>query len=135
MTQKMFFFFIIFITLINIIIFGFTIGFINPEATGKWGFIFFYSSLFLLLFGAILFISYFVHVAIMRWTSTFKNIQVSTRHGLLFSLLITGSLMLQSRRLLSLLNLVLLVLLLTFIEFLFILKRSSAHYGRKTPST
>lgn len=135
MTQKMFFFFIILIMLINILIFSFTIGYINPETTGLGGFIFFYTSLFLSLFGGILFISYIVHAVIMRWTSAFKNIQVSTRHGLLFSLLITGSLMLQSRRLLSWLNLILLVLLLTFIEFLFILKRGSAHYGRKTSTT
>lgn len=132
MTQKTYFFLIIITTLINFIIFIMTLLYINPYTSGIGGFVFFYASLFLLLFGSILYLSYFIHSVLMRWTSVFKNIQVSTRHGILFSFLIIGSLVLQSQAMLTWYNLIILILLSTFVEFLFISKRGPALYGRKT---
>lgn len=134
MTQKTFFFFIILITLANAAIFAGSLFYINPETTSLIGYIFFYSSTFLLCFGGIFLINYIMHSKIMQWNLVYKNIQVSTRHGFLFSILVVSCLILQAQRLLSWLNLVVLILLLTFIEFIFITKRSTNNYGRKTQS-
>src|SRR3989344_5774750 len=131
MAQKTFFFLIFFITLINFGVFIGSLLYINPETTGALGFVFFYSSMLLCLFGSIFLVSFIAHLKILQWTSVFKNIQVSMRHGFLFSILVGSCLILQAQRLLSWINLIVLILLLTFIEFIFITKRSSALYGRK----
>jgi len=131
MTHRVYSFFVGFIAVLNACLFGTTLLFINPEQSGPLGLLFFYASLLLFLFGTIYFLSYAIHMRFLKWTSLFKNIQVSTRQSLLFSILIVGSLSLQGLRLLTWYNLIFFVLILTAVEFLFLSRKKPITYGRK----
>ena len=131
MTPKIYFFFVFLIALANVAMWIITINFINPDTSGIFGLIFFYSTLFFSLFGLIYIVSYLVHSKALQWASVYKNIQVSTRQSILFSILVVGCLILHTQKLLSWINLVVFIFILTFIEFLFISKKPHS-YGRKT---
>ena len=132
MTQRSYIFFIFIITLINGLFWAMTLNFINPEAAGFWGFVFFYFSLFFTLFGVIYLLSYFFHAKVFQWSSSFKNVQVSTRQAALFSALLVGCLVMQANNLLTWYNVILFIVILTLLEFLFMSKKRSISYARKT---
>lgn len=98
--------------------------FIDPEQSKFFGLTLFFSSLFLALLGSIYFLSYWLRNRIFGIELSFKNLAVSTRQAILFTVLIITTLWLQSQQLLTLYNEILLVAALTVIEFFFIIKRA-----------
>jgi hypothetical protein len=101
------------------------INFINPSATGVFGFIFFYATLFLALTGSITIIGLIIRIKSAERESIAKEVSTALRQGVLFAVLIVGLLFLQSLRLLSWWNVALFILAVTLIEFFLIsFKRS-----------
>ena len=92
--------------------------FINPESVGELGFVMFYASLFFALIGTLALLSYLFRLVFNRIYTRQEKVQVSFRQAVFFSVVIVGSLFLQSHNLMTWLNSILLVLLVTFLEFL-----------------
>ncbi len=93
---------------------------INPEEAGAVGVIFFYLTLFASLTGVFSLAGFFVRKLIIRNEIDFRHVAVSFRQAIFFSILISGSLFLQSLGLFSWLNVILMLFVLTILEFFFI---------------
>lgn len=93
---------------------------IDPTETGFLGFDFFYFSLFLAITGTLSVIGFFVRKLVLKEELAFRHVAVSFRQGILFAILIVGSLVLQSHKLLTWWNIILFILALTVLEFFFI---------------
>lgn len=101
---------------------------INPEQSGTRAVLVFFVNLFFALTGTIYLISYVIRLKIFGRSALYRNIQVSTRQAVLFSILISSTLWLQSQRLLTWYNVILLILGLTVLEFFFISRQSKMRY-------
>ncbi|OIO18083.1 hypothetical protein COT27_01450 [Candidatus Kuenenbacteria bacterium CG08_land_8_20_14_0_20_37_23] len=96
------------------------IFFVNPENTDTLGFILFYASLFLTLWGIFSLIGFVVRYIFIKQDFAYAQVKAAFRQGFFFSILLNSSLFLQSQKLLVWWNTLLLVGLLTAIEFFFI---------------
>lgn len=92
----------------------------NPAEAGFWGFFFFYASLFLALAGTLSVIGFFIRKLVLKEELAFRHVAVSFRQAVLFAILVVGSLILQSKGLLTWWNILLFILVLTILEFFFI---------------
>ena len=101
------------------------INLVNPEEAGILGFVFFYVSLFIALWGTFSVMGFYFRKLILKEEMLIKHIKVSFRQGILFAILITGSLFLQSKNLLTWWNIVLFIIALTLLELFFISYKSS----------
>jgi len=93
---------------------------IDPGQTGFFGFLFFYLSLFLALTGTIALVGLLIRSYTLKHEMIFRLVTRSFRQGLFFSVLIIGTLLLQSQRLLTWWNTIFLVIGLTALEFFFV---------------
>ncbi len=92
----------------------------DPLESGFLGFLFFYLTLFFALVGTFSVIGFFIRKLALKDELAFRHVVVSFRQAILFSILITGSLILQSLSLLTWWNIILFILALTVLEFFFI---------------
>ena len=92
----------------------------NPEEAGILVFVFFYLTLFFALTGTFSVIGFFIRKLALKNELAFRHVVVSFRQAILFSILIVGSLFLESRGLLTWWNVILFILILTVLEFFFI---------------
>jgi hypothetical protein len=97
----------------------------NPYEAGMTGFIFFYSSLTLSLIGTITIIGLFVRLIILnRYDFVARRVSSSFRQAVFLSLIISGTLYLTSKNLLTWWNIGFFVIGISLFEFFFIsLKR------------
>lgn len=99
---------------------------IDPYSSGFLGLTFFYLILFLTLLGTLSLIGFLGRYIFLRKSVLFHHVGVSLRQAILFSLLITFSLLLQSHRLFTWWNGILLILSLTLLEFFFLSREARA---------
>jgi predicted MFS family arabinose efflux permease len=110
-------------TLLLWLAWGLVIIFIDPVTGGIMGVSLFYISLFLALTGSFSVIGFFVRSRFAKKEEVlFNQVGVSLRHAILFSVLITGSLLLQSNRLLTWWNALIFIVILIVIESLFMMR-------------
>jgi len=102
---------------------GMVLFFIDPTQAGFIGLLFFYLSLFLALTGTISLISFFLRTLILKNEIVFRHVIISFRQAVFFSMVIVGSLFLESKDLFTWWNITFLVLFLTVLEFFFISQR------------
>ena len=122
--------YLILMTLTTIVcwaVWAMVINIINPTQAGFLGFLFFYASLFLASIGSISIIGFFIRKVLLREELAFRHVVVSFRQAILLSILIIGSLILQSRGLLTWWNTILFILALTVLEFFFISFKKQTH--------
>ncbi|MFH1890890.1 MAG: hypothetical protein ABIJ91_05010 [Candidatus Kuenenbacteria bacterium] len=93
--------------------------FVNPLSTGPIGFVLFYLSLFLTLWGIFSIIGFLARYIFKKNEFAYNHVKTSFRQGFLFSLLLAGSSFLQSYKLLVWWNLLLLIGLLAIVEYFF----------------
>lgn len=90
---------------------------VNPEQAGFFGFLFFYSSLFLALSGTFSVIGFLVKKIILKNDQVvFHHVKNTFRQGLLAALIVVLALILQQNKLLTWWNAVLLALLFAVME-------------------
>ena len=126
MTLKKYLFLMTFATILCFGAWALVLFFVNPESAGMVGFSFFYGSMFLGLLGVFSMVGFLIRYLWKRYEFAYDQVKTSFRQGLMFALLLTGALFLQSYRLLVWWNLLLLVALLAGIEYFFVTKRSSS---------
>jgi len=93
---------------------------VNPQTTNWIGFVLFYVSLFLSVVGTTAIFGFFIRFILMRKDLVFRQVAVAFRQSFLFAIILVGSLILQSYRMLTWYNAVLLVVGLTALEFFLI---------------
>lgn len=93
----------------------------DPVEANLLSFIIFYISLFLALVGTLSIVGFSIRAALNKSKEPyFRQVKKAFRHGLLFSLLIIISLILQGQRMLNWWNLLILVMLVIFFELYFL---------------
>ncbi len=102
------------------IIWGFVLYSVDPTTAGILGFVFFYLSLFLSLVGTMSVLGLLLRMKFGKEALVFKTVTTSFRQATLLGLLVIGSLILKSQRILTWWNIVFLVLALVIMEFFFI---------------
>jgi hypothetical protein len=95
---------------------------IDPTNAGAGSIFLFYATLALSLLGTLLVIEYGIRSVRQRSMLAYQRLALSTRHAILFTVLLVGYLLLQQQKLAGWLNMLLLVIVLTMIE-LFCLSR------------
>ena len=115
-------------TLICWLSFGFVLFYLDPVASGMLALLLFYISLGLGLAGTFFLLGFVVRAIFQKNVPLFRHIGVSIRQAIFFMVLLVGSLVLQSARLLTWWNLLLFILFLIILEFFFLLRNSN--YGR-----
>jgi len=98
---------------------------INPYEADFLGIIFFYISLFFSLLGTFSIIGSIIRKKLVKKDILFRQVVISFRQAILFSLLIATSLFLQSGRILTWWNILILVATLSVIELFAISKKAS----------
>ena len=98
---------------------------INPYEADFFGLIFFYISLFFSLLGTFSIVGSIVRKKLVKKDILFRQVVISFRQAIFFSLLIVVSLFLQSGRILTWWNILVLVLALSVIELFSISKRGT----------
>ena len=96
---------------------------IDPTATTNVGYFCFYASLFFSLLGTFSLIVLIIRLAIKRHEIPFRNIGISLRQGLWFSIFITMSLAILGQKLFSWWSIGLLLLCLIILETFFLSRR------------
>jgi hypothetical protein len=96
---------------------------IDPTATTNVGYFCFYASLFFSLLGTFSLIGLIIRLAIKRHEIPFRNIGISLRQGLWFSIFITMSLAILGQKLFSWWSIGLLLLCLIILETFFLSRR------------
>ncbi|MFC1612969.1 hypothetical protein ACFL23_01420 [Patescibacteria group bacterium] len=91
---------------------------IDPN-TGNIAILFFYSSLFLSIIGALSIIEICVRIFLLKKAIIFTQVKTSFRHSVMFSILFITVLFLQSKKLLAWWNILFLIIALTVLECLF----------------
>jgi hypothetical protein len=104
---------------------GVVIFSINPYEADFLGIIFFYISLFFSLLGTFSIIGSIIRKKLVKKDILFRQVVISFRQAILFSLLIATSLFLQSGRILTWWNILILVATLSVIELFAISKKAS----------
>ncbi len=100
------------------------INFINPNESGFIGHFLFYSSLFLATVATLSIFGFLLRSKILQGELAFRQVAVTFRQAFWFGLLVTISLWLEARDLLTWWNLILLILGLTLLEFFFLSLRN-----------
>ncbi len=127
MTLKMYTVLIFISSVISWFAVGLIVSMTNPYEVGAKGLALFYVSLFLSLSSTFSLIGLFIRFFRFRKMFSLEKVIISFRQGILFSLLVVFSLILQSMSLLTLWNAVLLIIVFAMLEFFFM----SAKLGRK----
>ena len=104
---------------------GVVIFSINPYEADFLGIIFFYISLFFSLLGTFSIIGSIIRKKLVKKDILFRQVVISFRQAILFSLLIATALFLQSGRILTWWNILILVATLSVIELFAISKKAS----------
>ena len=99
----------------------------SPD-TGLLPLLLFYLTLFLALLGTFFLLGFGARYIFVRDTPFYRHLGISFRQGLLFTILVVGSLILQAAQYLRWWNLLLFFLFLVILEFFFSLKKKN--YGR-----
>jgi hypothetical protein len=89
---------------------------INPETTNWLGFLFFYGSLFLTLFGLAALLGFLVRFVALKYELAFYSVRNAYRQAFLFAFFAIILLWLLSESLLTWLNLIILITLFIIIE-------------------
>jgi len=92
----------------------------NPYHSNWLGFGFFYLSLFVSLVGTFSIFGFLIRWVFKRQDIIYKQINVSSRQAIIFSLLIIISLIMQSQRLMTWWNFLILLALVSLLEIFFI---------------
>lgn len=127
MNYKLFLFLILAGTVIAWAAWGAVIFNFDPFQTGSLGFVVFYLTLFLGLFGLIFLTSTFLKAKFIKKQTPYQRLNVSLRHAALFSVLFVAWAFLKSQGLLRWWNLLLLILILTTLEFFFISQKKNTN--------
>lgn len=122
MSLKKYLFLMVFATILCWTAWSFVLFFINPRESGSVGFLFFYLSLFLGLLGIFSIVGFLLRYLFKKRDFNYDKVKVSFRQGAMFAILLTGSLFLQSQRLLVWWNILLFVFLLAIVEYYFLAK-------------
>lgn len=104
--------------------FAAVINFINPNESGFIGHFLFYSILFLATVATLSIFGFLLRSRILQGELAFRQVAVTFRQAFWFGLLVTISLWLEARDLLTWWNLILLILGLTLLEFFFLSLRN-----------
>lgn len=99
------------------------IFYLDPYSSGFMGLASFYLILFLALLGTFSLVGFFVRFIFLRKAVLFRQIGRSLRQAVLFSLLITFSLLLEANRLFTWWNAIFLILGLALLEFFFLARQ------------
>lgn len=105
----------------------FVLNTVNPETTNWLGFSLFYLSLFLAISGTAAVAGFLIRFVGLKRELAFYSVKVAWRQSFLFAFLITVSLYLASKDLLSWLNLILLVVALSALEYLLLSFKTTTH--------
>jgi hypothetical protein len=97
------------------------IFYVTPDS-GNLGLFLFYASLFLALAGTFSIIGFFIRYWFTSEEKLFKHIGIAFRQAILFSVLLTGCLILQSAHLLTWWNALLFILFLSILETFFLIR-------------
>lgn len=97
----------------------FVLYFINPDDAGIAGFIFFYLSLFLALTGTLAILGLLLRITFKKDTLIFKQVNISSRQAVFYSMVVIIALILQSNSLLTWWNGLILIGTFTVFEFFF----------------
>ena len=98
---------------------------VDPSEAGVLGVLLFYAALSLALIGTFSALGMVVRAGLHRHEAVSRHVAVSFRQSLLLTVLVVGSLVLQSRSLLTWWNLLLFAGTLTFLEFFLVSFRSA----------
>ena len=92
---------------------------VDPTMTNWQGFLLFYLSLFFTLISLFTLINFFIRNKFFSGKPLFTQIEVSLRHGIFFSTIIVGTLILQGMKMSTWQNTLLLVIGVIVLEFYF----------------
>ncbi|HRY63485.1 MAG TPA: hypothetical protein P5267_02720 [Patescibacteria group bacterium] len=132
MSLKKYLFLMVFATILCWAAWAFVLFFVSPRGAGAIGLIFFYLSLFLGFLGLFSILGFIIRYLFKKQEFAYRQVKTSFRQGTMFALLLTGSLFLQSQRLLVWWNTLLFVFLLAVVEYYFLVEEEK-RYG--VPST
>lgn len=97
--------------------------YVDPTQTEPLGFLLFYFSLALALLGLFYLIGIFFRIKFQKKINIFLNFKTSFRQAIFFTILIIGTIFLQTQRILTWWNIILFILALTILEFFFVAKQ------------
>lgn len=115
------------ITLVCWIAWLVVIFYMSPEESNVLVFLLFYLSLFFALMGTFSLIGFFIRVWFSKDPVIFRHLGISFRQAVWFSILLTGTLILQGSGFLRWWNVLLLILFLVIIEFFFLSRKQFNH--------
>jgi hypothetical protein len=101
--------------------------YINPTEAGLIGFLLFYFSLFVAVFGTFSLLGFFIRVWFSKEEVIFRHLGIATRQSLWFALLLVGTLAMKGANFMRWWSILLLMLFLILLEFFF-LSRKVARY-------
>lgn len=94
--------------------------YLDPTNAGFPGFLLFYLSLFLALLGTFSLVGFFIRAWFSQEEMVYKHIGISLRQGLLFSMLLSVSLLLQGEKLFNWWSALFFILFLAVLESFFL---------------
>lgn len=97
---------------------------VDPIATGNWGMLSFFVSIFFAAIGTFTVIGFYIRLWFSSNEYYYENITISFRQGILLSFVIVGLLGLQSLRILNIFDGVLFVTSILLLEFYFLARRN-----------
>lgn len=113
-------------TVLSAVSFLIILFYIDPMQAGGLGILLFYAALILSLLGIIHLVGFFLRLKLFRRNNIFYTLSTALRQAIFFTILIVGTLFLQSQKILNWWNIILFVLALTVLEFFFVAKREGA---------
>ncbi|MBU1118388.1 hypothetical protein KKH43_00730 [Patescibacteria group bacterium] len=117
-------------TLFCVAAFFLVLVYIDPADTGIVGFVCFYLSLFFSFVGLFTLIGFYLRIWFSGNEIIFAHVAPSFRQAIFFAIIIVGSLMLQSFRLLTWWDALLFVLSIILLEFFFMSRSSNKSFRR-----
>ncbi|MDD4901198.1 MAG: hypothetical protein PHS62_03785 [Patescibacteria group bacterium] len=121
MSLRLYLLFMLLITALCWLTFGYVVWTVNPETTNYLGFTLFYLSLFLALSGTAALIGFLVRFVFLRHELAVNKVKIAFRQSFLFAGFIVVALFLLSRGLLTWLNSIILIVGLSALEFFLLL--------------
>jgi len=127
MSLKKYLFLMFFATVLCWAAWAFVLFFVSPKGAGTIGMLFFYLSLFLGFLGLFSIFGFVIRYLFRKRDFAYRQVKTAFRQGTMFALLLTGSLFLQSQRLLVWWNTILFVFLLAVVEYFFLVEEEKKY--------
>lgn len=119
-------------TVLSWALWGLVLFSIDPDVSGFIGHAAFFLTLFFALIGSFSLLGFGLRMRFVREPVAYRQVAISFRQGTLFSLLLTGALIMQVSEFLRWWNLAAYLILLSLIEFFALAREQKPHDGIRT---